>query len=310
MILLTSSFIGEGIHMSLLRTIRFITNHPLNREHRAKSVIRFAKWQVGSRLVPGAIVYEWVNGSKFLVKAGEAGLTGNIYCGLHEFPEMAFLLHFLRDDDLFVDVGANVGAYTILACSAVGARGYAFEPVPSTYSRLVENMRLNHLDEKVKCINKGVGAQQGEIAFTSDRDTTNRVLATGEHADNRVIVEVTSLDTVLYIESPVLMKIDVEGYEALVLEGGQQTLKKRTLQSVIMELNEGGRRYGFDESRTLEVMFDNGFRTYLYDPLDRTLLKLEGKNLDSDNTLFIRDRSFVVERLRTSPKVSIHGKQF
>jgi len=48
-----------------------------------------------------------VNGSKFLVKTGETGLTGNIYTGLHEFPDMGFLLHFLRAEDLFVDIGAN-----------------------------------------------------------------------------------------------------------------------------------------------------------------------------------------------------------
>jgi hypothetical protein len=120
--------------MSLLNTLKFITHHPLNRERKLKSIVRFAKWQVGSRLVPGAVVHDWINGSKFLVKNGETGLTGNIYTGLHEFPDMGFLLHVLRGEDLFVDVGANVGSYTILACSVVGARGFAFEPVPSTYS--------------------------------------------------------------------------------------------------------------------------------------------------------------------------------
>jgi hypothetical protein len=68
--------------MSLLSTIRFIANHPLNRAHKLGSIIRYAKWQIGSRLVPGAVVYEWVNGSKFIVKSGEKGLTGNIYCGV------------------------------------------------------------------------------------------------------------------------------------------------------------------------------------------------------------------------------------
>ena len=93
--------------MLFLNTIKFITDHPLNREHKLSSIIRFAKWQVGSRLVPGAIVYDWVNGSKFLVKTGETGLTRNIYTGFHEFPDMVFLLHFLRAEDLFVDIGAN-----------------------------------------------------------------------------------------------------------------------------------------------------------------------------------------------------------
>jgi FkbM family methyltransferase len=296
--------------MSLLNTIKFITNHPLNRGHKLNAIIRFAKWQLGSRLVPGAIVYDWVNGSKFLVKTGETGLTGNIYTGLPEFPDMGFLLHFLRAEDLFVDIGANVGSYTILACSAIGARGVAFEPVPSTYKRLVENMRLNHLDEKVKCINKGVGAQQGSTAFTSDSDTTNHAIASGEQCDNKVTVEVTSLDTALQGEAPSLVKIDVEGYETPVIEGAQEILKNRTLNAVIMELNGSGARYGFDESRILDMMLSNGFRTYSYNPFSRMLINLEGKNFSSENTLFIRNKSFVEDRLRGASKVPVHGRQF
>jgi FkbM family methyltransferase len=296
--------------MSLLHIIRLITDHPLNREHKLSSIIRFAKWQVGSRLVPGAIVYDWINGSRFLVRTGEKGLTVNIYTGLYEFPDMGFLLHFLRAEDLFVDIGANVGSYSILACSAVGARGVAFEPVPSTYKRLVENIRLNHLDERVKCINKGVGAQQGTITFTSDSDTTNHVLAPGEQSSNKVTVDVTSLDTVLQGECPSLIKIDVEGFETPVLDGAQETLENTTLDAVIMELNGSGSRYGFEETKILDMMINKGFRTYSYNPFTRTLINLEGKNLNSGNTLFIRDKSLVEERLRLAPKVSVYGRQF
>jgi hypothetical protein len=93
-----------------------------------------------------------------------------------------------------------------------------------------------------------------------------------------------------------------------VLEGAGETLKKRALRAVIVELNGSSRRYGFDESRILELMFDHGFKPYAYDPLDRTLIGLEGKNPNSDNTLFIRDETFVLDRLRSSPAISIHGR--
>lgn len=296
--------------MSFARTIKFITNHPLNRDQRINSVIRYVKWQVGSRLVQGSIVFDWVNGSKILVKTGETGLTGNIYTGLHEFPDMGFLLHVLRREDLFIDIGANVGSYTILACAAIGARGVAFEPVPSTFHRLVENMRLNHLDERVKCVNKGIGARQGYVAFTGDNDTTNHALASGELCDKIVNVEVTTLDTALDGESPSLAKIDVEGYETPVLEGATEMLKDPSLHSVIMELNGSGRRYGYEELKILELMLDNGFKTYSYNPLDRTLINLDGKNLNSGNTLFIRNKPLVEERLRRAQKVSVNGKDF
>jgi FkbM family methyltransferase len=296
--------------MSLLDTIEFITSHPLNRGRKLSSIIRFVKWQVGSRLLPGQVVYEWVNDSKFLVKAGETGLTGNIYTGLHEFSDMGFLLHFLRGEDLFVDVGANVGSYTILACSAVGARGVAFEPVPSTYERLLANMRLNQLEQLVRCVNAGLGSEQGQIEFTKDGDTTNHALVAGEQCANKVTVELNSLDIALNGQCPALIKIDVEGYETPVLEGARETLKNQNLYAVIMELNGSGRHYGFDESKILDLMFSYGFKTYSYNPQSRILRCLDGKKSDSGNTLFIRNNAFVEERLRASPKATVHGRQF
>ncbi|MCC8934869.1 FkbM family methyltransferase [Rhizobium sp. 'Codium 1'] len=296
--------------MSLLTTIKFILDHPLNREHKLRSILRFAKWQIGSRLVPGAIVYEWVNQSKFLVETGETGLTGNVYTGLHEFADMGFLLHYLRPEDLFVDVGANVGSYTILACAAIGAKGIAFEPVPSTYEKLVQNLHINYLGDKVESVNSGVGAGQGTIAFTSDSDTTNHVVASGERYENTVTVNVTALDAALTGQFPSLIKIDVEGYETPVLEGARQTLKNPSLNAVIMELNGSGSRYGFDESEILALMLKCGFKTYSYNPISRTLIDLDGKNITSGNTLFIRDRFFVEERLKGAPRVEILGSFF
>ena len=130
--------------MSLIHTLKFITDHPLNRGQKFKSLLRFVKWQIGSRCVPGVVGYDWINGSKFLVKRGETGLTGNIYTGLHEFADMVFLLHFLRDSDLFVDIGANVGSYTILACSAVGASQVAL-PLNRFQARTSDLSRIRAL---------------------------------------------------------------------------------------------------------------------------------------------------------------------
>ena len=139
--------------MSIFSLLKFITSHPVNSDQKLRSILRFAQWQISSRLAPGAIVYDWVGGARFLVSTGETGLTGNIYTGLHEFADMGYLLHVLRADDLFIDAGANVGSYTLLACAAKGARGVAFEPIPSTWRRLVENVRLNWIEGRVSCLN-------------------------------------------------------------------------------------------------------------------------------------------------------------
>lgn len=296
--------------MLILDLLKFITTHPLNKDDKLKAIARFAKWQIGSRLIDGEIIYDWINGSKFIVRTGETGLTGNIYTGLAEFPDMGFLLHVLSDKDLFIDVGANVGSYTILACAVKGASGYAFEPVPATCKRLMENIRLNHLENKVMCLNIGIGREPGIIKFTSDMDTVNHALADDEKNANTINVEISTLDTVLKLESPSVMKIDVEGYETPVLEGASETLKKKTLHSVIMELNGSGERYHYDESRIVKMLFDYGFNTYSYNPFNRNLITLNGKNLNAGNTLFIRDETTVLEKLKSAPRINIRGKQF
>ena len=245
-------------------------------------------------MVPGDVIFEWVNGSKFLVRPGETGLTGNTYCGLQEFPDMGYLLHVLRKDDLFIDVGANVGSYTVLASAAIGARAIAFEPVPQTYKRLMGNIELNHLETRVEGRLLGIGNSAGHIEFTSRLDTVNHALADGEKCDNTTSVEVSTLDILLKDESPAMIKIDVEGYETPVLEGANETLKKKSLHSVIMELNGCGARYNYSESSILKRMSEYGFKTYSYDPITRTLINLHGKNTLSGNTIFIRDEETIV----------------
>jgi hypothetical protein len=141
-------------------------------------------------------------------------------------------------------------------------------------------------------------------------DTTNHALALGEQSDNAISVNVSTLNAVLMDETPAMMKIDVEGFETPVLEGALEILKKESLHSIIMELNGSGSRYGFDESKLLAMLLDFGFQTYSYNPMDRTLINLQGKNLNSGNTLFIRNEPLVQERLKNSFKVTVHGKQF
>src|SRR5579885_744965 len=159
-----------------LRTLRFIYRHPLNRNAPFRAIWRFAAWQVATRLHPSALVVPYVGDTRLVVERGMTGATGNVYCGLHEFEDMAFVLHALRPEDLFVDVGANVGSYTILASGAAGARCISFEPAPSAYRALLDNIRLNDLLYRVEARNECLAAAPGEVQLTSGLDTVNHVV--------------------------------------------------------------------------------------------------------------------------------------
>jgi len=100
---------------ALVKILKSILNHPFNKEQKTKSVIRFLKWQISASLNKYTVIYPVTKNAVMIAEKGMTGITGCIYSGLLEFEEMMFALHFLRADDLFVDVGANVGIYTILA---------------------------------------------------------------------------------------------------------------------------------------------------------------------------------------------------
>lgn len=174
--------------MRIVNQLWFVSTHPLKRDHKLRAVLGYLRWLVGIRLLGGEHVYEWVNGSRLLVRQGEA-ISANVYTGIEEFADMGYLLHVLREDDLFVDVGANAGAYTVLACAAVGARGHAFEPVPATYQRLLQNLHLNRLEGRVVGHNIGLGSAPGRTAFTTTQSSTNHVLAVGEPSALALMLE-------------------------------------------------------------------------------------------------------------------------
>jgi FkbM family methyltransferase len=221
---------------------------------------------------------------------------------------MGFLLHVLREGDLFVDVGANAGAYTILACAGVGARGYAFEPVAAAYERLVENVRINHVEGRVTCVNKGVGAIEGRMDFTSGRDSVNHVLASGERPADVTSADVCTLDGALKGEAPAMMKIDVEGFEWSVLEGAREALTSPRLHSVLLELNGSGRRYGFDEARIPDLMESVGFGACSYDPMSRSLTAVDPAASATGNVLFVRDAERVRNLVQHAPRIRLRGK--
>ncbi len=284
--------------MGLLNTLRYITSHPLNRASRFKALSRFAAWQLRSRIGAGRTIFPWINDTKLVVGRGETGLTGNIYCGLHEFEDMAFVLHFLRDTDLFVDVGANAGSYTVLAAGVSQCHAMAIEPIPSTFVRLLDNVHVNCLSARVECLNIGIGREAGVLTFTSAYDTVNRVVADNEARAGAIDIPVKTLDEIVPGSAPVVMKIDVEGYEANVIAGASGLLTSGAVAAVIMEINENSSRYGSDEFDLHQRMQQLGYSACSYAPFTRELtpVRVAGERA-GNNTIYVRDLSAARARL-------------
>ncbi len=279
-----------------------IWRHPLNRGHELAAVRRWAVWQIASRLAPGPILVPFVGNTRLVAHAGETGITGNIYYGLAEYEEMAFTLHLLRSGDRFIDVGANAGAYTVLASGVAGAYTDAFEPIPTTAARLEYNVNVNDIADLVTVYRVGIGSCPGKLRFGVNEDTVNRVATDDETADE---FPVETLDRVLAGKAPNLIKIDVEGFEPEVLFGAKETLLSKSLFALIVETNSSYEHYGFSVGDVIGPLFEAGFQPYSYEPKSRVLMQLSGANPSLGNTIFIRDKIAVLERLSGAPQTMI-----
>jgi len=289
--------------MALLHILRFITRHPLTKGRPIEAFLRFCIWQIQSRLSQTPVVKPFAGNTQLWMRRGWAGVTGNLYTGLHEYEDMAFLLHFLRKEDVFVDVGANMGSYTVLAAGVCGANTISLEPLPATFERLLENIRLNHLQELVNPLNAAAGESSSELLFTTAEDTTNHIAT--ETDRETISVPVVPLDSILE-QYPSLIKIDVEGYETAVLRGARQTLQHPNLKALIIELNGSGERYGFDESSIHRKLINLGFQACRYEPATRLLEKISSPG--THNTLYCRDLDYVTQRLQSATPFTVLNK--
>lgn len=275
----------------MIKILLFIWKHPLNKDKKLKSILKFFLWQIATNLWNASFVYDWINGSRLIVRKGMTGATGNIYVGLMEYEDMSFLLHYLHKDDLFFDIGANVGVYTILASKVKNSQTICIEPLPSTYEKLKDNIQINRLTN-VTSLNIGLSSEKSKLYFTTDKDTMNGVALLSNK--NTQEIDVDTLDNLARIHGiPKIIKIDVEGYESNIILGGKSTLINETVEVIILELNGSGLKYGFNDDEIHTDLKTFGFDSFTYNPFKRELIKLE--KYGTHNTIYIRKS--VIEKI-------------
>jgi FkbM family methyltransferase len=151
--------------------------------------------------------------------------------GTYELPVQKIVASNLPAGAVFYDVGANIGFFSLIAARVVGPRGqvYAFEPVPRNAASIERSARLNAMSH-IHVFRAAVGARAGRSELVLTRHIGGATLAsagTPHDAEGRIEVEVVTIDELIAartLHPPSLVKIDVEGAEADVLQGMQKTL--------------------------------------------------------------------------------------
>jgi len=212
-----------------------------------------------------------INGYHILVLANE-DVGCDIYCyRSFERDETELIARLTRDDAVCIDVGANVGYYSLLFASrAPKGQIHCFEPVPRNFHLLSTSVLLNGFDNVVlNCC--AVGNRDGHIGFTVSADSAySSFLDTGRRTRaGTITVPVTTLSS--YCQDRGLgridfLKIDVEGAEKLVLDGASGCFGDTQLRPQVMmvELYEPMlERYGASIDQIVSCLQDFGYAPFI-----------------------------------------------
>ncbi|MHB8185471.1 MAG: FkbM family methyltransferase [Dermatophilaceae bacterium] len=199
------------------------------------AVARFWYWQVGRRTRGGALdVQLRPQRIRFRIPAWSQ-IGGMIVAnGSHEVSETPFLARTLNPGNVFYDVGANIGLYTVLAAGA-GARVVAFEPNDRAGRALRRNVALSEAEDRVEGRSVALADFDGEASFTTGLEVGNHPCE-AKDTDSDVTVTVCRLDTLAAPDQlpwPVprclaFLKVDAEGHDLGVLRGATDLLSQHS----------------------------------------------------------------------------------
>lgn len=162
-----------------------------------------------------------LRGKRWVTGSGPEGW----WLGFSEQEKLSFVSSVIRPGEVFFDVGANVGLYSLLASEKVGTSGrvFAFEPAKRNCAFFTRHMQLNSV-QNVDLLSVAVGAKDGDANFDDEGDPVGfRLAATG-----KTRVKQRSIDSLVEskeLPPPRYLKVDVEGGELQVLEGASNTVK-------------------------------------------------------------------------------------
>jgi FkbM family methyltransferase len=196
----------------------------------------FVRWP--SRECVARCTFDTIRYNFFLAKGYEFNVYLNPF--FHEYDVIRFVSSYLHKGDIFIDVGAYAGLYTLIAGIKVGSSGkvISFEPNPLNFIFLKRNIELNKLNNVI-IIQKAVGDKSGKLKlqFPAHSTALSSLLRMGKW-EKRISVESTTIDDVvsnLDLNFVKILKVDAEGYEFNVLKGGLNTLART--QYILVEQN-------------------------------------------------------------------------
>jgi len=220
-------------------------------------------------LRPNGVVLAEVLGHKMWLNPCDTGIAPALLLfGAWEKFIVEIFKREIKKGMTVLDIGANIGYYTLIAANLVGRNGrvFAFEPEPNNFFYLKENIKANSYENVVCCIQKGVSNKTGETKLFLDDETItyHRIYDIGNGRKSVTINTITLDDFFKNSNAKIdFIKVDVEGAEAAVFQGMTNILKENKKIKIITEFYPLRLiDYGYDPETFLNELMKYSFKLY------------------------------------------------
>jgi len=189
-----------------------------------------------------AIVMQKILSHTMYVSLEDEGLSKELFIyGIHEPFLTLLILNEIKEDDVIIEVGANIGYYVLLECLLIKGKGrvIALEPDPRSRKLLEMNVVKNGYAQNVEIIPVAIGAKRGKetLFLSSAWNLSTTGFPTSKESVTRII-DVKPLDELVLNESKIdIIKMDIEGSEFKVINGMIHTILKFRPRLLIIELH-------------------------------------------------------------------------
>lgn len=227
-----------------------------------------------------------LNGHRFRLDTRDVGIAHEVLLhGAYESTETLLFAESVPEGGVVLDVGANVGIYTVIAAERVGPQGrvYALEPDPANFSLLCENVALNGYGDRVVVLQKAVADASGQRRLVQ-HDVNLGLHHLNDDAEleghwvSSTMVETVSLDGLIEaerLERVDVVKLDVEGAEGLVVDGARRLLASERLTVFSEWRPDSLRTLGYDPVGLVDRLRRLGFCVEVLDEKLKRARELE-----------------------------------
>lgn len=275
----------------MINFLKSLYQSPYNQKNPISAFKRFLIWKGIKLLKINNFKYRFWHNRIIYLNHDSFHSMWLMYNSWVDWEEFNLIMNFVKAGDIAVDVGANMGYYSLWMSKFTGENGhvFAFEPDEINFDKLNTNIRINELSNRITTVRKAVSNDCGIINFTVGLDAQNHI--TSNQEGQKVSIDSVNLDFYFKennIQHIAYLKIDVEGFELNVLQGCPEFMAAKRIDIIQLEINNTIRNSGASVNEVLNTLEENLYTLCSYDIIENKLTRITF-NPEKENYFAIAD---------------------